>query len=160
MGCGSSSEQNVVVHQNGAAKPVQPTQPPYPQQHPPRQAAAAPPPQPLPPPQSRPEPEGSQQPTTGEVAQEQSPGNPPKPPSPPAEDAPKTDQTPRNPGAPPAPDDEAKSEKVDNQDGKLFFWYLHVLFIRNQFISNLVLDSLTFRKLLELQGKREETLEE
>jgi len=125
MGCGSSSQPAVVVHQNGAAKPAQSVQP-YPQAQPPRQAAAAPPPQPQPPPpqpqpppQSQPKPDGSQQPTTGEVAQEQSPSNPPKPPSPPAEHAPKTDQALRNPGAPPpAPDDEAKSKEVDNKDAE------------------------------------------
>ena len=30
---------------------------------------------------------------------------------------------------------------------------LHVFYYKNQFISNLVLDSLRFKKLLELQGK-------
>ena len=33
---------------------------------------------------------------------------------------------------------------------------LHVLFIRNHFINSLVLDSLKFKKLLELQGKSKE----
>ena len=36
---------------------------------------------------------------------------------------------------------------------------IHVLFIRNHFISNLVLGSLIFKKLLDLQGNSQETLD-
>ena len=49
-------------------------------------------------------------------------------------------------------------DKVCGQNPDLGPWK-YAFFIRNQFIGNLVLDSLKFNKFLELQGKRYETLE-
>ena len=36
-------------------------------------------------------------------------------------------------------------------------YVVHAFFIRNHFISNVILESIKFKKLLTLQGKRKET---
>ena len=54
----------------------------------------------------------------------------------------------------------ASGHVTPSQKSTILPFSMHVcFFIRNHSVSNLVLDSLRFNKLLELQGKSQETLD-